>query len=64
MTFTLDSSVLDSSGGLAFTETFLEGRGRGIAVLWEQGDLGVDMELLGYSIRFWPADEQAMNPLE
>lgn len=64
MTFTLDSSVLDSSGGLSFEETLIEGRGRGIAILWEQGDLGVDMELLGYSIRFWPAEEQPMNPRE
>ena len=42
-----------------YVETPIEGRGRSIALDWSQGGLNQDMEIFGFSIRFFPAEEQA-----
>ena len=42
-----------------YAETIIEDRGRSIMVQWSQGGAGEDMELYGYSIRFYPAEQQA-----
>lgn len=58
MTFVLDTSAL---GGNDFNyfETIIEDRGRSITVDWSQSAGGTDLEIFGYSIRFYPAEEQA-----
>ncbi len=57
MTFILDTSQL---GGIEFNfaETIIEDRGRSIIVDWSQSGLDEDMEIFGYSIRFYPAEEE------
>ena len=42
-----------------YAETIIEDRGRSIMVQWSQGGAGEEMELYGYSIRFYPAEQQA-----
>lgn len=55
--FILDTDIL---GGTDFNyaETIIEDRGRSITVDWSQGGLNEDMELLGYSIRLYPAEKE------
>lgn len=61
LTFILDTSRL---GGQEFnyTETIIEDRGRSITLDWSQGGDGVDLEIFGYSIRFYPAEEVSKEP--
>jgi hypothetical protein len=53
--FILDVDIL---GGTDFNyaETIIEDRGRSITLDWSQSGLNEDMELLGYSVRFYPAE--------
>ena len=60
MTFILDTDVLGGSD-FNYVESLLEDRGRSITVEWSQAGLNQDMELYGFSIRFYPAEE---SPLE
>jgi hypothetical protein len=60
MTFILDTSVLGGSD-FNYVETIIEDRGRSIIVDWSQNGLNEDMEIFGYSIRFYPAEEQAQE---
>jgi hypothetical protein len=55
--FILDTDIL---GGTDFNyvETIIEDRGRSITVNWSQSGLNEDIELLGYSIRFYPAETE------
>jgi hypothetical protein len=50
-------------GGTAFTyeETVIEGRGRGVQVTWANTSVDQDFELLGYSLRFMPAESHAQE---
>jgi hypothetical protein len=57
MTFVLDTSVLGGSD-FNYQETIIEDRGRSIIVDWSQPGLNEDMEIFGYSIRFYPAEEE------
>ena len=56
--FILDTDIL---GGTDFNyaETIIEDRGRSITMDWSQGGLNEDMELLGYSVRLYPAEKEA-----
>ena len=58
MTFILDTSRLGGSD-FNFTETILEDRGRSIILDWSQSGLDQDFEIYGYSIRFYPGEEEA-----
>ena len=58
MAFILDTDVLGGSD-FNYAETIIEDRGRSIMVQWSQGGAGEDMELYGYSIRFYPGEQQA-----
>lgn len=64
MTFILDTDVLDPGITFAFAEHIIEDRGRAITISWSQTGLAQDLEILGYSVRFWPAEEQPQNPKE
>jgi hypothetical protein len=57
VTFVLDTDIL---GGTDFNyvETIIEDRGRSITVDWSQSGLDEDMELFGYSIRFYPGEKE------
>ena len=57
MTFIMDTDVLGGSD-FNYTETIIEDRGRSIIVDWSQTGLNEDMEIFGYSIRFYPAEEE------
>jgi hypothetical protein len=57
MTFILDTDVLGGSD-FNYVETIIEDRGRSIIVDWSQSGLDEDMEIFGYSIRFYPAEEE------
>lgn len=57
MTFILDTDVLGGSD-FNYTETIIEDRGRSIIVDWSQSGLNEDFEIFGYSIRFFPAEEE------
>ena len=57
MTFILDTSRLGGSD-FNYTETIIEDRGRSIIVDWSQSGLDQDMEIYGYSIRFYPAEDE------
>jgi hypothetical protein len=57
MTFILDTDVLGGSD-FNYVETIIEDRGRSIIVDWSQSGLDQDMEIFGYSIRFYPAEEE------
>ena len=55
--FILDTDIL---GGTDFNyaETIIEDRGRSITMDWSQSGLNEDMELLGYSVRLYPAEKE------
>lgn len=57
MTFIMDTDVLGGSD-FNYTETIIEDRGRSIILDWSQSGLNQDMEIFGYSIRFYPAEEE------
>lgn len=57
MTFILNTDVLGGSD-FNYAETIIEDRGRSIILDWSQGGLNQDMEIFGYSIRFFPAEEE------
>lgn len=57
MTFVLDTSVLGGSD-FNYTETIIEDRGRSIIIDWSQSGLNEDMEIFGFSVRFFPAEEE------
>ena len=61
MTFILDQSRLGGSE-FNYVETIIEDRGRSIILDWSQSGLEQDFELYGYSIRFYPAEEEAREP--
>ena len=62
MTFILDTSRLGGSE-FNFAETIIEDRGRSIIIEWSQAGSDQDIELFGYSTRFYPAEQQAQeNP--
>lgn len=61
MTFILDTDVLGGASEFNYHETIIEDRGRSIIVDWSQTTGGTDIEIFGYSIRFYPAEE---TPLE
>jgi hypothetical protein len=57
-TFILDTSIF---GGADFTyhESIFEDRGRSITLQWEQAGLNQDLEVFGYSVRNYPAEDEA-----
>jgi hypothetical protein len=57
MTFILDTDVLGGSD-FNYVETIIEDRGRSIILDWSVSGLNQDMEIFGYSIRFFPAEEE------
>ena len=57
MTFILNTDVLGGSD-FNYAETIIEDRGRSIILDWSQSGLNQDMEIFGYSIRFYPAEEE------
>lgn len=57
MVFILDTDVLGGSD-FNYVETIIEDRGRSIIVDWSQSGLNEDMEIFGYSIRYFPAEEE------
>jgi hypothetical protein len=57
MTFILDTDVLGGSD-FNYAETIIEDRGRSIILDWSVSGLNQDMEIFGYSIRFFPAEEE------
>lgn len=57
MTFILNTDVLGGSD-FNYAETIIEDRGRSIILDWSQSGLNQDMEIFGYSIRFFPAEEE------
>lgn len=36
----------------------MEDRGRSLIIDWSQGGLNEDMEIFGFSVRFFPAEEE------
>jgi hypothetical protein len=56
MTFILNQSRLGASIGIAMQETPIEERGRTIQITWTQDGLDQDLELFGYSVRYFPAE--------
>lgn len=61
MTFILDTSRLGGSE-FNYVETIIEDRGRSIILDWSQSGLNQDLEIYGYSIRFYPAEEESREP--
>lgn len=57
MTFILNTDVLGGSD-FNYAETIIEDRGRSIILDWSVSGLNQDMEIFGYSIRFYPAEEE------
>lgn len=57
MTFILDTDVLGGSD-FNYAETIIQDRGRSIILDWSVSGLNQDMEIFGYSIRFFPAEEE------
>ena len=57
MTFLLDTDILGGSD-FNYVETIIEDRGRSIIIDWSQSGLNEDMEIFGYSIRYFPAEEE------
>jgi hypothetical protein len=55
--FVLDTSTL---GGADFnySETIIQDRGRSIIINWSNGVVDQDMELFGYSVRYYPAESE------
>ena len=58
MSFVLDTDVLGGSD-FNYAENTIEDRGRSITIDWSQSGADQDMELFGYSVRFYPSEEQA-----
>ena len=58
MSFVLDTDVLGGSD-FNYAENIIEDRGRSITIDWSESGANEDMELFGYSIRFFPAEEEA-----
>lgn len=58
MAFILDTDVLGGSD-FNFVELPFGDRGRSIMVEWAQSGGGQDMELFGYSIRYFPVEVEA-----
>ncbi len=56
--FILDTSTLGGSD-FNYAETIIEDRGRSIIIDWSNASADQDMELFGYSIRFYPAESEA-----
>ena len=61
--FHLDISILEGGLSIGTEESIIEGRGRGITLEWEQGDLDGGMQILGYSCRFMAAEPEAKEIL-
>ena len=57
MTFILDTSRLGGSD-FNYVETIIEDRGRSIILDWSQTGVDQDMEIYGYSVRFYPAESE------
>lgn len=57
MTFILDTSRLGGSE-FNYVETIIEDRGRSIILDYSQSGLDEDMEIYGYSIRFYPGEDE------
>ena len=57
MTLILYTDILGGSD-FNYVETIIEDRGRSIIVDWSQSGLNEDMEIFGYSIRYFPAEEE------
>ena len=56
-TFTLDTSTLSGNEQeFRYDEEDIEDRGRSIILTWEQDVADEDMELHGYTIRYFPAE--------
>ena len=60
MPFILDTDVLGGSD-FNFVELPYQERGRSIMVQWSQGGADQDMELFGYSIRYFPAEVESRD---
>jgi hypothetical protein len=60
LTFTLDTSRLGGSE-FNYVETIIEDRGRSIILDWSQSGSDQDMEIFGFSIRFYPGEEHAQE---
>lgn len=58
--FILDTDVLGGNE-LNYYETIVADRGRSITVDWQQVSGGQDIEILGYSIRYFPTEETAQE---
>ena len=58
MAFVLDTDILGGSD-FNFVEAPFGDRGRSIMIEWSQGGSDQDMELFGYSIRYFPAEAEA-----
>jgi len=58
MAFVLDTDVLGGSD-FNYAETIIADRGRSIMIEWSQSGANQDLELFGYSIRFFPAETEA-----
>ena len=58
MSFVLGTDVLGDSD-FNYTENIIEDRGRSIFLDWSQAGADQDMELYGYSVRFYPSEEEA-----
>ena len=56
--FVLNTDVLGGQD-FNFTENTIEDRGRSISIDWTQSGANQDLELYGYSIRFFPSEEEA-----
>lgn len=55
--FVLDQSTLGGTG-FAYQETIIADRGRSIEIEWKNDAADEDMELFGYSIRFYPTESE------
>ena len=56
--FTLGISTLGGTG-FAYQESIIEDRGRSLEIEWVSDAVDEDMELFGYSIRFFPTESEA-----
>ena len=60
MAFILDTDILGGSD-FNFVELPYQERGRSIMAQWSQGGADQDMELFGYSIRYFPAEVESRD---
>ena len=60
MAFVLDTDVLGGSD-FNFVDLPFAEKGRSIMVEWSQNGAGQDMELFGYSIRYFPAEVEGRD---